>query len=142
MSEAKKALIVGQSARPGDDVPWHMDGHSASKLCRWFAVDSCSELHEEFLCANVARYVGQGAKGDLFKLDAEMVREAKGLATLARRVFLVGKVAQRAFGFKEPFATWRSGKYVGLPHPSGVNVQLNSLPDKDIAAFVKECLSA
>jgi hypothetical protein len=72
------------------------------------------------------------------------VKSLQKIANSADLVFLVGKVAQRTIqrGIEHFVSCWVDGKYVGVPHPSGLNRQLNDGGDAATGAFVHAVLKS
>jgi len=138
-----RALIVGQALGEKGGAPWSVDGPSLRRLCKWFNVKDGAELNSKFTCMNVARYAGNGIKGDKYVRDVML--EGQVLVAIDRHdiVFMVGRLAQRILYYPTNVrgqVLWNRGKYVGLPHPSGLNIQLNSVSDDRIKEYIASCL--
>ena len=123
-----KILILGESG----EHPW-FDGQSSRRLWRWFDVNSHAELVKLATLMNV--YTKKGSH-DMVEKHYARLRDAIVEHDV---VFLVGKVAQRQVFrdcIKLRAVLWHQDKYVGLPHPSGLNRQLNNMRDKVIREFI------
>lgn len=134
-SSSWKILIIGEA----EAHPWRW-GKSAEKLRHWFGVKTYEELAAMAVLENVAKCK------DVTWIDREHVVKLKCMALSddVRVVFLVGRRAQRAIignGAGEGML-WKSGKFCGLPHPSGRNRSLNGVSDSLIADFVKSMLES
>lgn len=131
-----KLLIVGQSGgNPAFDV-----GPSANRLARWFGTTP----EQLALCAtmvNVADFAGMLGKGDKYKMNLTKIEHAGKLAEDADLVFLVGRVAQKTFVKNVPSSMlWQTGKFRGVPHPSGINHQLNNGGDARTKQWIQDQL--
>ena len=114
----------------------------ARRLWRWFGVDSREELiHSGATLVNIAWYKGKKGKGDGYELNEHLVTFVQITSCKYDLTFLVGKVAQEAvIGYREPKMLWRFGRYAGLPHPSGINAQLNDGGDEKVRRAVRRWL--
>jgi hypothetical protein len=125
-----RVLIVGEAG----ETPW-ADSQSARRLYGWFGVATRRELQRIAVLENVSR-----VKGDKTILTEHLLA-LRAMCELADIVFLVGKASQVALsGVKTRELYWRRGKYVGLPHPSGLNRQLNEASELAISEFIFGCL--
>jgi len=124
-----KVLILGEK---GGERPW--SGNPSSKrLWRWFGFTCYEEL------INFATPMNVRSSEDSSETTEARYTRLRDLIIEHDVVFLVGKVAQRHVFRDHPtlrLIFWRQGKYVGLPHPSGLNRQLNGIKDKDIHEFI------
>lgn len=126
---SKKILIVGEAG----EQPW-MDGQSSARLWRWFGCRSHRELEERATLMNVYE------KKLYDELTVKHLLELRDAVEKHDVVFLVGRVAQKLAPLPTSHVLHRAGKYVYLPHPSGLNRQLNTLSDKMINKYVEEVL--
>lgn len=123
-----KILILGESG----ERPW-FDGQSSRRLWRWFNVKSYVELTKFATLMNV--YTKKGT----YETNPKYWNDLRYAIFEHDVVFLVGKVAQRHVFVDCPKlrrALWHQNKYVGLPHPSGRNRQLNKLHNDVICKFI------
>lgn len=135
----KNILIVGQATHGEQGSPWRA-GTSAKRLAEWLGMTK-RELAEKCSRTNVGDYAGQGVKGDKCRVNLKKVERALRMAKKASLVILVGRVAQRAMFKNHPLTVvWREGKYCGVPHPSGVNLQLNDVGSDRVKKWMGEQL--
>lgn len=124
-----KPLIIGESG----ERPW-FDGAEAKCLWNWFDVRDYTDLVEHFHVVSVVPKKGSKL------IPPGHLQHVNRLIADTELVFLVGKFAQMTFftGIKPTpdDVVWKgfhNGRvYVGLPHPSGLNRQLNSVDDSYI----------
>jgi hypothetical protein len=132
MEQFSKFLIIGEAGeRPFEDSP------SATRLRSWFDVESYEGLKSIAHLTNVYRIKDSDAhyKGHAYHVQS--------LIDSVKHVVLVGKVAQFKYGndvriHSEPL--WSNDRFMGLPHPSGLNRQLNTLSDETIRDYVNTVL--
>jgi hypothetical protein len=126
-----KALIVGESGTP----PW-AGGESTARLCRWFGVQGPAELRNKFMLSNIY------PQKDTKVLDESHLASLVDIAMKADIVFLIGKEAQATLYGRVERPFWLREKFVGLPHPSGRNRQLNDPSiESSIVAFIKNVVA-
>ena len=122
-----KLLVIGESG----ERPWY-DGKGSKRLWYWFGVSSYAELLTIADLMNVMPH-----KGDK-TLDIQHLRKLLIAVESHDRVYLVGKRAQiLVMGYYDKRLMWHEGKFVGMPHPSGLNRQVNSLDKETIRALVR-----
>ena len=120
-----KVVVVGQATGRVGGKPWNGNTPSSKRLYRWLGVADYGEFMACYRPFNIGRYAGKEGKGDAYVVDPASVLAIMVAVSDADLVLLVGKAAQRAvFGEMEK-VTWKHGKYCGVPHPSGINMQLN-----------------
>ena len=127
-----KILILGESG----GRPWRA-GKSAEKLRRWFGVNSYDELARLATLMNV--YTVRATE----ETSREHFAELRAAIVESDVVFLVGRVAQEeVFVRCEKLSQvyWVQNKYVGLPHPSGLNRQLNYFDETILVDLIKNKL--
>lgn len=137
MKSATDIVIVGEA----EAFPWKT-GRSATRLRRWFEVNTYEELAAQASLLNVCpqKYAYYRDEMCLDKIDE--------CTATAKVVFLVGKIAQRAVLSRRGLCVkdmptdpmWLQGMYAGLPHPSGKNHVLNDIQDSLVSCFVKSVL--
>lgn len=123
----RSVLIIGE----GGVRPWST-GPSSERLWRWFGVKTHDELKRKATLMNV--FENRGVYAYSLKHFMELNKAIKE----SDIVVLVGRVAQdfpRIGRFRD--VLWRHGKYIGVPHPSGLNRQLNTLSDDEMAAYLR-----
>jgi hypothetical protein len=120
-----RTLIIGESG----ERPW-IQGSSSRKLWSWFGVHTYEAFEKFATLDNVSR-----VKGDKH-FDPMHYAKLCQLIDEHDLVFLVGRHAQKTLYREMEPVLWVRGKYIGLPHPSGLNHQLNTLPDETIRRFV------
>lgn len=124
-----KILILGEAGAR----PWYK-GSSSERLWRWFSVGSHEELKEIATLRNVYdKKVG----GELTPTHAEELWQG---INRSDAVFMVGRVAQYFCMVRSPLILFKIDKFIGLPHPSGLNRQLNELSDMEIQQFINTML--
>lgn len=124
-----KPLIIGEAG----ERPW-LDGPSSKRLWCWFNVRDYTGLVEHFHVANASPKKGSKL------IPPGHLQHVNRMIAATELIFLVGKVAQATFfPYIKPTPNdvlWRGfhhGRmYVGLPHPSGLNRQLNGVDDNHI----------
>jgi uracil-DNA glycosylase len=124
-----KVLILGER---GGEHPWS-GGPSSRRLWRWFGFTRYEEL------ADFATPMNVHTKKGTYETNPEYWNKLRNAIVEHDVVFLVGKVAQRHVFRDCPKlrqVLWHQNKYVGLPHPSGRNRQLNNMSDKEIHKFI------
>jgi len=119
-----KFLIVGEAGeRPFEDSA------SGTRLRAWFDVadyaglKSIAHLTNVYRCKDGATTPGHA-------------RHVQSMIDSVKHVVLVGRVAQLKYGRHHPTVMWSDDRYMGLPHPSGLNRQLNSITDEQIRDYV------
>jgi uracil-DNA glycosylase len=136
----KDVMVIGQALGKHKGEPWESGG-SARRLARWLGLADSKDIKKVAVAANVGDYAGKHAKGDKYAVNLARVRRLKKASGRMRLVFLVGRVAQRAiFRAPETALVWRRGKYIGVPHPSGVNIQLNGGKCGEVERWVRRQL--
>lgn len=130
-------MIVGQSGDP----PFMGESPTAKRVFLWFGARDHADLESRFMLFNVCKKRGS------FEIDDAHVAHIRSIAVCDMHVvFLLGRFAQKwVYSNKPPCdAMWRrqSGAtlYVGLPHPSGLNLQMNDGGDERARAYVLETL--
>ncbi len=128
-------LIVGEAG--GD--PAFQYGRSSERLWRWFHVKDHAGLLSLARCMNV--YEKRGERTGLFQhaLDIGAAMRAADI------VFLVGRAAQSlspAYSKHCFKMLWAEDRWVGLPHPSGLNRQLNGVSDATVREFIVCAMAA
>jgi len=127
-----QVLIIGEAG----ERPFY-EGQSAGRLWRWFGVRDQAEL------VKVASLVNICPMKDFKFILPDRLESIRQLSSKADQVYLVGKFAQQyAYGGSTKHETspcWTAEDYrwVGLPHPSGRNRQLNTLSDSLITYFIQ-----
>lgn len=132
-------LIIGEAG----DRPW-IEGPTSQRLWMWFGCDTYEKFSKLARLENV--YPRYGQKHVELLSDLEHIERLHLAADYAGLVFLVGRVAQRTIcplsNLSRADVIWREGKYVALPHPSGLNRQLNNIDNRLVQEFVKGVLRA
>jgi hypothetical protein len=130
-STRKRLLIVGESG----EHPW-AHGAASARLYGWFGVSSYEELDRIAYLANVS--TRKGSKD----VDPSHLWRIKLMCVVADLVFLVGRRAQETVLKlnKVTDLLVEFDKYVLIPHPSGLNRQLNDGGDAEIENFVRTVL--
>ena len=137
----KRVMVVGQATGRLGGRPWNGNTVCSLRLYRWLGVRDHAEFSRSCRAVNVARYAGRSGKGDAYEVDGGMVSTAMALCRDYDLVVLVGKVAQRAvMGVEEPRMLWKFGRFCGVPHPSGINLQLNGGGDERVKKAVRRWL--
>jgi uracil-DNA glycosylase len=124
-----KFLIIGEAGeRPFEDSP------SATRLRTWFGVTSHEGLKALAHLTNVYRCKDHRTTPNHSKHVAALIRSVK-------HVVLVGRIAQLKYGHCiTDKLVWHTDNTMGLPHPSGLNRQLNGVDDAQIAEQVDKTL--
>lgn len=139
----RSVAVIGQATGKEGGRPWNGNTASSKRLYRWLGCRGWEEFDGGFYAMNVARYAGKKGKGDDYELDPRRMAVAWRLSLDADLVILVGRVAQKAaLGTAEPKMLWQFGKFIGVPHPSGVNHQLNDGGDARVQRFLRRRLRA
>ena len=121
-----KFLIVGEQDKEGERT--FERSRSGERLRYWFSVADYDELLSIADLTNV--FTLDGARRDINRM----------IATVKYTV-LVGQKAQARYGIRDPSPLWATCTLMGLPHPSGLNRQLNSLADDAIRDYVGTVLT-
>jgi hypothetical protein len=127
MEKLPKFLIIGEAG----ERPWY-DGPAAERLWGWFNVSGYEGLKSIAHLTNV--YRSKGSRVDY----PGHGRHVQSLLSGVKHVVLVGKVAQLKYGQRTAHDTlwWSDNRYMGLPHPSGLNRQLNELGDDVVRDYI------
>jgi uracil-DNA glycosylase len=151
----QRAYLYGQAPGPVEGHerrPWR--GRAGQTLRRWLGMDE-EQFYETFYCASVTRcYPGKNATGkgdrvptpreqdlcefwrdwELELLRPHLIVPIGGLAIkrLLGRTQLVGTIGKR-FEYGDAAA-------IPLPHPSGVNIWLNSRENRELVARAAELI--
>lgn len=67
-------------------------------------------------------------------------RHVQAMVDSVKHVVLVGKVAQVKYAHRIQPVLWHDDHFMGLPHPSGLNRQLNSVSDDKVRVYVDAVL--
>jgi len=128
--EHAKFLIIGEAG----ENPWSA-GSASLRLYYWFGVSGYEGLKSLAHLTNVYRN-----KGSVAQFPGHQ-RHVRSLIDSVKHVVLVGKVAQLKYGpHTSNKVVWCTDRQMGLPHPSGLNRQLNEIPDETIARYIDNTL--
>jgi hypothetical protein len=127
--DQQKFLIIGEAG----ERPFECSA-SGERLRRWFGV-SCHESLKSI--AHLTNVYRQKDHGGYYPGHGRHVR---ALIDSVKHVVLVGRVAQLKYGMYNPEVLWSTCRLMGLPHPSGLNRQLNDLSDEQVAEYVNSVL--
>jgi len=122
-----KILVIGESG----ERPWY-DGIGAKRLWSWFGAKSYAEMLSIADLMNVIPVKGSNV------IDEHHLAKVVAAVESHELVYLIGKKAQVLItGNYDKRLMWHEGKFVGLPHPSGLNRQVNTLSKENIKALVQ-----
>jgi len=127
-------LVLGQSLCSLGGEPWER-GSAAERLRLWLGCDDYADFAERFVGFNVYPYRNGRVQTSEHKEVLDKLLDEASLVVLA------GKVAQEYVMHGAPgMPLWHFDKYIGVPHPSGLNRVLNTLPNEVVNEYVQSIL--